>query len=78
MKAHTLLLTTLLAAMSTLRLSAQAPLKFALADVSADLDTCYRTLQASTYTNLYASTPKSVYDAEYHRIKNELGERKDS
>jgi hypothetical protein len=67
----------LLAVISTLRLSAQESPKFAPADVSADLDTCYQTLQASTY-NLFVSTPKSVYDAEYHRLKNELSERKDS
>jgi len=77
MKRNIILLILLLITVSTFRVSAQASPKFAPADVSADLEFCYKTLQASTY-NLYVSTPKSVYDAEYHRIKNELRERKDS
>jgi hypothetical protein len=56
----------------------QTPLtipEFSPAEVSSDLDTCYRTLRESSY-NLYAYTSKADYDAEYDRIKKELSVRK--
>jgi hypothetical protein len=58
------------------KMETQSP-KFTPADVMSDLDTCYRILRESAY-NLYVSTAKNTYDADYQKIRALLKERKDS
>ena len=51
----------------------QKPIKFATADVKADMAYAYETLQKAHY-NLYAYVSKQNYDAAYQKLLNSVGQ----